>query len=162
MQPTGDKQRFHRLASRPLLAKRSMPGILTVAEEDSMIMITREPISPELAYGLIGKKNSGSVVLHYAVVKEQTGSNRPTTCIDYRSDGDTDGELAKIAADIKDEWTLEDVLLIRRIGCLDVGEIISLVAASSPNSEDAFEACKQGISRLKKMSTIKKQEQFHP
>ena len=127
-----------------------------------MIMTTREPINPEVAYGLIGKRNSGSVVLHYAVVKEQTGGDRPTSCIDYRSEGDTDGELAGIAADLKAAWTLEDVLLIRRTGCLEVGEIISLVAASSPNSEDAFEACRLGISRLKKMATIKKQELFHP
>jgi len=127
-----------------------------------MIMTTREPINPEVAYGLIAKKSSGSVVLHYAVVKEQAGGDRPTSCIDYRSNGDTDGELAMIAADMNAAWTLEDVLLIRRIGCLEVGEIISLVAASSPNSEDAFEACKQGIGRLKKMATIRKQEQFHP
>jgi molybdopterin synthase catalytic subunit len=127
-----------------------------------MIMTTRVPINPEEAYGLIGKKHSGSVVLHYAVVKEQTGNDRPTSCIDYRSEGDTDGELSGIAVDMSTQWALEDVLLIRRIGCLDVGEIISLVAASSPNSEDAFEACKYGIGRLKKMATIKKQELFHP
>jgi molybdopterin synthase catalytic subunit len=127
-----------------------------------MIMTTKEPINPMVAYGHIAKKNSGSVVLHYAVVKEQTGGDRPTSCIDYQSIGDTDGELADIAAAMCADWTLEDVLLIRRTGCLEVGEIISLVAASSPNSEDAFEACKYGISRLKKMATIKKQELFRP
>ena len=58
-------------------------------------------------------------------------------------------------------WNLEDVLLIRRTGSLAVGEIISLVAVSSLNSEDAFEACRFGINRLKKMSTISKAEKFH-
>ena len=52
----------------------------------------------------------------------------------------------------------EDVLLIRRIGRLGIGDIISLVAASSPNSEDAFASCRHGISRLKKMTTIRKNE----
>jgi molybdopterin synthase catalytic subunit len=127
-----------------------------------MITTTSEPIDPQGAYGLIARKVSGSVVLHYAVVKEQGSGDRPTTCIDYRSEGDTDGELAGIAAELKSAWALEDVLLIRRTGCLEVGEIISLVAASSPNSEDAFEACKQGIGRLKKMATIKKQEKLRP
>jgi len=50
--------------------------------------------------------------------------------------------------------------MIRRTGCLGIGEIISLVAASSPNSEDAFEACKLGISRMKKMTTIHKTEKY--
>jgi molybdopterin synthase catalytic subunit len=68
--------------------------------------------------------------------------------------------LEGIVEELKRGGNLEDVLLIRRTGCLAVGEIISLVAASSPNSEDAFEACKHGISRLKKMSTIFKSEKF--
>jgi molybdopterin synthase catalytic subunit len=131
-------------------------------EDDRMIMSINVPIDPKVAYDLITKRTSGSVVLHYAVVKERAGGDRPTSCIDYRSDGDTDGELAGIAEDMKEKWALEDVLLIRRTGCLVVGEIISLVAASSPNSEEAFEACKYGIGRLKKMATIKKQEVFSP
>jgi molybdopterin synthase catalytic subunit len=39
-----------------------------------------------------------------------------------------------------------------------VGEIISLVAVSSPSSEDAFAACRFGIGRLKKMGSIAKRE----
>jgi molybdopterin synthase catalytic subunit len=41
---------------------------------------------------------------------------------------------------------------------VEVGGIISLVAVSSPSSEDAFAACRFGIGRLKKMSTIGKKE----
>ncbi|CAG0981879.1 partial molybdopterin synthase catalytic subunit, partial [Anaerolineae bacterium] len=44
--------------------------------------------------------------------------------------------------------------------CLHVGDIISLVAASSPNSEDAFAACRHGIARLKKMTTVCKRERL--
>ena len=69
-------------------------------------------------------------------------------------------ELEGIAGELEQRWKLEDTLLIRRTGLLEVGEIISLVAASSPNSEDAFDACRFGISRLKKMSTIHKSEKF--
>lgn len=123
-----------------------------------MVKISAEPINPSEAYDLIGKKSSGSVVLHYAVVKENNDPVRPTSCIDYEAVGDTQGELTGIAADLKAGWNLEDVLLVRRTGCLAVGDIISLVAVSSPNSSDAFEACQHGISRLKKMATIRKQE----
>ena len=124
------------------------------------MFLTSDPIDPTVAYSLIDKSRSGSVVFHYAVVKEDTGSGNSTSCIDYRANGDVNAELEAIGAELRDRWTLEDVLLIRRAGCLGVGEIISLVAASSPNSEDAFEACKYGISRLKKMATIKKSELF--
>ena len=125
-----------------------------------MVLINAAPIDPAAVYNSIGSTFSGSVVLHSAVVKKQAGSGNATSCIDYQAQEDTIPELESIAEELKRGWNLEDVLLIRRTGCLSVGEIISLVAASSPNSEDAFEACKSGISRLKKMSTITKTEKF--
>ena len=123
-----------------------------------MVLTTREAIDPREAYDLIGKGGSGSVVLHYAVVKQSHDPARPTTGIDYRENGDVKVELAAIAEEILQSCVLEDVLLIRRLGHVGIGQIISLVAASSPNSEDAFVACRYGISRLKNMRTIDKRE----
>lgn len=125
-----------------------------------MVKLVEEPIDPSSIYNSICASFSGSVVFHYAVVKKQAASDKTTTSIEYTAQGDTLLELESIAGELEHCWDLEDVLLIRRTGCLGVGEIISLVAASSPNSEDAFEACKSGISRLKKMSTITKTEKF--
>jgi molybdopterin synthase catalytic subunit len=125
-----------------------------------MVKLVENPIDPALIYNSICSAFSGSVVCHYAVVKKQAGSDKSTTAIEYQTQGSPLQELEGIAKELERCWKLEDVLLIRRTGCLAVGEIISLVAASSPNSEDAFEASKQGISCLKKMSTIRKTEKF--
>jgi molybdopterin synthase catalytic subunit len=125
-----------------------------------MVMITETPIKTADSYALVSAKASGSVVFHYAVVKEQTGVGKSTTCIDYRFSPEATTEMNCIADELKEKWNLEDVLMIRREGCLAVGDIISLVAASSPASEDAFEACRHGISRLKKMKTVTKTERF--
>jgi molybdopterin synthase catalytic subunit len=120
--------------------------------------MSSEPIDPEMAYGLLAKSSAGSVVVHYAVVKPQEGTTGTTSYIDYATQGDAEEELRIIADGLAATFSLEDTLLIRRTGRLRLGEIISLVAASSPNSEDAFEACKLGISRLKGMKTIVKNE----
>jgi len=125
-----------------------------------MVLVTHDPIDPAMVYDLISLAFSGSVVFHYAVVKQKTGSDILTTSIEYKTKGNTTEEMEDIVRELKTRWELEDVLMIRRTGCLAVGEIISLVAASSPNSEDAFEACKFGISRLKKMVTIGKSENY--
>lgn len=125
-----------------------------------MVKLVENPIDPSSVYNSICSAYSGSVVFHYAVVKKQAGSGNSTTCIEYKAQGDTIQELEGIAGELERRWSVEDVLMIRRTGCLAVGEIISLVAASSPNSEDAFEACRFGISRMKKMTTIKKTEKF--
>jgi molybdopterin synthase catalytic subunit len=123
-----------------------------------LVLITKDPIDPREAYALIAKKSSGSVLFHYAVVKEMEGHDGVTCHIDYSVVGDGEGELLTIAGDVAESWSIEDILLIRRIGRVGIGEIISLVAVSSPASEDAFSACKFGIGRLKKMRSIVKSE----
>jgi len=125
-----------------------------------VLSVTREPIDPAAAYGRIASESAGSVVFHYAVVKAQNGAGGVTSCIEYQAAAGAEVELAAIAAELQEKWQIEDLLLIRRVGCLGIGDIISLVAASSPNSEDAFAACRHGISRMKKMTTINKQELF--
>jgi molybdopterin synthase catalytic subunit len=125
-----------------------------------MVIVTENPINPATAYDLISPENAGSAVFHYAIVKGNTGSERTTSSINYQKNGDMTAEMETIATELRDKWSLDDVLLVRRIGSLAVGEIISLVAASSPNSADAFEACQLGISRLKRMVTVKKEEVF--
>lgn len=123
-----------------------------------MIKLTSNEIIPTTSYALINTAKTGSVVFHYAVVKAMGSPEGITNYIDYTADDTAETELQSIADDLVKNHALEDILLIRRTGRLAVGDIISLVAASSPNSEDAFEACKQGIARLKKMKTIVKQE----
>jgi molybdopterin synthase catalytic subunit len=107
---------------------------------------------------MLASKRAGSVLIHYAVVKAQESKEGVTCHIEYTVAGDAEEELRTIAKEIVDSWGIEDILLIRRIGRVGVGEIISLVAASSPASEDAFAACKSGIGRLKKMRCIVKNE----
>ncbi len=43
---------------------------------------------------------------------------------------------------------------------MEIGDIISLIAVSSPDSNDAFEACRYGLGKFKKMTTLKKTERF--
>lgn len=123
-----------------------------------MVLITTDPIDPHVAYDMIASTSAGSVLFHYAVVKAQEGKEGVTCHIEYAVAGDAEEELRMIAKEIIGSWEIEDILLIRRIGRLGIGEIISLVAASSPSSEDAFAACKSGIARLKKMQSILKNE----
>ena len=119
-----------------------------------MVKLVESPINPAAVYHSICSAFSGSVVFHYAVVKKQACSGKSTTLIEYKTTGDAIQEMELIAGELERFWKLEDVMLIRRIGRLAVGDIISLVAVSSPNSNDTFDACKFGLTRLRRMSTI--------
>jgi molybdopterin synthase catalytic subunit len=122
------------------------------------VHITTDPIDPRGSYDQIARNGVGSVLFHYAVVKAQEGAAGVTCHIVYNVVGDAEEELRTISGDMAAAWKIEDILLIRRIGRVGIGEIISLVAVSSPASEDAFAACKLGIGRLKKMRSIVKNE----
>jgi len=122
-----------------------------------MQIVTTECIDPNEVYDKIQKKTVGSVVLHFAVVRQKTG-DQITQNIEFQRGGDIEGELNAIVDSMKGKWQLEDALIIRRLGLLKVSEVISLVAASAPHREDAFDACRYGVESLKKMKTIKKTE----
>jgi len=123
-----------------------------------MEVIATESIDPNEIYGKVKKENAGSVVMHYAVVREKTGE-QITKTVEFQRDGDIENELKSITDDMRQMWQLEDVFIARRLGTLQVGEVISVVATSAPHREDAFDACRYGIERLKTMRTVKKTEQ---
>lgn len=122
-----------------------------------MNIVTENPLDTGNLFGLIRKKNSGSVIFHYAVVKSRAGE-QPSSGIRFEQDGDIETEMSEIEADIRNRWGINDILLVRRIGLLQVDDLISLVAVSSAASNDAFDACRYGLSRLKKMVSLKKTE----
>ncbi len=122
-----------------------------------MEIVTKAPLDPGSLFEQIRKNGSGSVLFHYAVVKSQAG-DKVSTGILFERNGDMEAELAEISADIKGRWNIYDVLLVRRIGTLKIGDVISLVAVSSPASNDAFDACRFGLERLKKMVSLRKTE----
>ena len=122
-----------------------------------MEVLSNNPIDPNKVYDLIKKDTAGSVVFHFAVVREST-ENRRTKLIEYHENGDIEEELRTISDEIRKKWEIEDVLMMRRLGRLNIGDVISLVAVSSLHSEEAFNACSYGVDRLKKMATVNKKE----
>lgn len=124
-----------------------------------MNIVTENPLDAGSLFETIGRRHSGSLIFHYAVVKSQAGE-KPSLGVRFERTGDPELEMAEIEADMRNRWNINDVLLVRRIGLLAVGELISLVAVSSTASNDAFAACQYGLSRIRKMASLKKTELF--
>ena len=99
-----------------------------------MEMVTEAPLDLGKLFEKIRKNGSGSVLFHYAVAKSQAG-DKASSGILFEPGGDVEAELAGIAADVRGRWNVDDILLVRRIGTLKVGDVISLVAVSFPTSE---------------------------
>ncbi len=123
-----------------------------------MVSFSPEQISPEQIYDMLEKDSAGSVLLHFAVAKASEVAGGTTSHISYVANGDVEKDLRLIAAEMREKWNLTDALLLRRQGMVAVGEIISLVAVSSPGSEAAFAACQLALDRMKKMRSVIKKE----
>lgn len=124
-----------------------------------MEIITDKPIIPEEMFVKLKKEGSGSLLFHHAVVKG-LAEDKITEGIRFFNGGGAEVELTLIAKDIRKQWNIDDILLVRRLGTLTVGDIISLVAVGAARSNDAYEACLYGLERLKNMTSIKKQELY--
>jgi molybdopterin synthase catalytic subunit len=128
-------------------------------EEDSMIQVTDKPIQTEKIYEQLSRNGVGSVVLHFGIVKPVV-DDKKTKGIRLTRDGDLEGELKNIERQLRGKWDVVDVLLIRRIGELLVGETILVAAVSATSKDAAFGACEEAVETLKKKRALRKEELY--
>ena len=124
-----------------------------------MVELTDTPIEPMRIFQRLSNQDAGSVVVHFGLVKP-VAEERRTRGIRFAPDGDLMNELRALEAELRARWEVTDVLLVRRMGELPVGEIILAAAVAAPGREAAFGACRDAVEGFKKMKHLRKQELF--
>jgi len=122
-------------------------------------IVTEYQLDTAKLFEELRKRGAGSVIFHYAVVKNKAG-DQSSSGICFERMGDMESELTDIETDVRQRWNINDILLVRRLGRLNVGDLISMVAVSAGASRDAFEACQYALDRTRKMTCLKKTELF--
>lgn len=72
--------------------------------------------------------------------------------------GMTGRQLEKLAADARQQWLLDDVLIVHRVGQITPAQPIVLVAAWSAHRAEAFDACRHIMETLKHTAPFWKRE----
>ena len=72
--------------------------------------------------------------------------------------GMTEAALRQIAEEAHAKWSLEDALIIHRVGKMRAGEMIMMVATASRHRKDAFEAAEFLMDFLKSRAPFWKKE----
>ncbi len=124
-----------------------------------MIEVVEGSISTDGVFGRLSTEGCGSVVAHVGVVKPMVDDQK-TRGMKLVRDGDLEGELAQVEAALRERWPLTDVLIIRRLGELTVGDVIMVAAISAPKKNDAIAACDEAVNLLKKKRGMKKEELY--
>jgi molybdopterin synthase catalytic subunit len=108
----------------------------------------------------VRRADCGAVVTFLGTVRELT-DGRATVALDYEAHGSmAEKKMAEIERDTRERWPVGDMVMVHRLGRLEVGEVSVAVAVSCAHREQAFEACRHAIDRLKELVPIWKKENW--
>jgi molybdopterin synthase catalytic subunit len=71
-----------------------------------------------------------------------------------------EAKLEELLADARDRWPLVKAAIVHRLGRVELGDVSVAVAVSTPHRQQAFEAGKYLIDRLKEIVPIWKRENW--
>jgi molybdopterin synthase catalytic subunit len=125
-----------------------------------MIRLINEPIDYHGLTEQVRRPGCGAVVTFLGTVRDLTG-DRVAVALDYEAyPGMAEKKLAEIEQDTRSRWPVGDMVMVHRLGRLEVGEVSVAVVVSCPHRAQAFEACRHAIDRLKELVPIWKKENW--
>lgn len=125
-----------------------------------MIELTHNPIDYTALTESVRSNQSGAVVLFLGTVRELTAGRR-TVALEYEAYPQmAEAKLRELEEEARRRWPVDRVGIVHRLGHLDLGEISVAVAVSCPHRQQAFEAGKFLIDRLKEVVPIWKKENW--
>ncbi len=126
-----------------------------------MIRVQREDfdLGAEVAALTRGNHEIGGLAVFVGLVRDRVGGEALGAMTLEHYPGMTETALARIEEEANQRWPLEASLVIHRVGRLEPGEQIVLVAAASAHRQAAFEACQFLIDWLKTTAPFWKQEE---
>lgn len=122
--------------------------------------LTTAPISPQDVIERVKDRSCGALAVFIGTVRSPS-QGREVRYLEYEAYQEmAQAKLAQIEKEVKERWGVKGVAISHRLGHLDVGEIAVVIAVSSPHREEAFEACRYIIERIKQIVPIWKKEVF--
>jgi molybdopterin synthase catalytic subunit len=125
-----------------------------------MVQLTHAVIDYHALTEQVRRSDCGAVVTFLGTVRDLT-DGRQTVALDYEAYGGmAEKKMAEIEQDTRRRWPVGEMVMVHRLGRLEVGEVSVAVALSCPHRAQAFEACRHSIDRLKELVPIWKKENW--
>jgi len=131
---------------------------MTDVRDDLLVRVTSEVIAPDEATTFVADPGAGGTCVFVGTVRDRSDQGDVTGLTYEAWDELAAVRLEEIAEELFQKWPVRRVALLHRTGELAVGEASVVVACSAPHRADAFDACRQGIERLKQDVPIWKKE----
>jgi molybdopterin synthase catalytic subunit len=123
-----------------------------------MVKLTNDTINHENLTESVRRPGSGAVVTFLGTVRDVTGESI-SVALEYEAHGSmATAIMAEIEQKTREQWPIQEMAIVHRLGKLEVGEVSVAIAVSTPHRAQAFEACRYAIDRLKELVPIWKKE----
>lgn len=146
---------------RSFLATRTSRIALSRMDDvrsQALVRVTSDPLSVDEALAAVADPGAGGACVFIGTVRDHSKAG-DVTGLRYEAWNELAvARLHEIAVELFEKWPLKKVAILHRTGELAVGETSVVIACSAPHRSDAFEACRQGIERLKEDVPIWKKE----
>lgn len=123
-----------------------------------MVELTESPIDPVDVLERVRSTRAGAICLFLGTVREFTGEKQ-TASLEYEAYPEMALKtLGALEATARERWPIIEVAISHRLGHQDLGEIVVVVAVSTPHRQASFEACQWIMDTLKEVVPIWKKE----
>jgi molybdopterin synthase catalytic subunit len=113
----------------------------------------------EIAALTEGRRDVGAVATFVGLVREMNEGTAVSRMTLEHYPGMTESALEEICAQAAGRWNLQGMRVVHRVGPLEPGDAIVLVAVASAHRGDAFAACEFVMDYLKTRAPFWKKEQ---
>lgn len=123
-----------------------------------MVSIAQAPIDVVKILAEIQTAESGAIDVFIGTVRNHSAGRRVRR-LEYTAYVPmAEKMLAQIEREIRQKWDVQNVVIVHRVGKLEIGDVAVVTAVSSAHREEAFAACRFAIDRTKSMVPIWKKE----
>lgn len=122
--------------------------------------ISKEAIDMNEMMNKVTSPNAGAVTLFVGTVREMTKSKKTLYLIYEAYEAMAVKKLAQIGEEIQTKWPDSKVAITHRVGKLEITDVAVVIAVSTPHRNDAYEANRYAIERIKEIVPIWKKEHW--
>ena len=105
-----------------------------------MIQLTTNEIDYQTLTEAVRSDQCGAVVLFLGTVREMT-AGRQTNALDYDAYPEmAEAKMTELETEARNRWPIENLIIVHRLGHLNLGDISVALAVSTPHRNDAYAA----------------------
>ena len=120
--------------------------------------LTEQPVTLQDFFSFSPAKSCGAVASFVGIVRDHDDGRRVRKLHYECYLSMADKMMAKLVAEAKERWDIQEVRVLHRVGTLEIGEVAVAIAVASAHRQEAFEACRFLMERIKKEVPIWKKE----